>query len=62
MIEGKIADMRTRNIYIKLVDEVQSTIKIDYIYIYLNKKFNWLQKKMISALFGLEVFDGEKED
>ena len=62
MMEGKIADMRTRNIYIKLVDEVQSTIKIDYIYIYLNKKFNWLQKKMISALFGLEVFDGEKED
>ena len=62
MIEGKIADMRTRNIYIKLVDEVQSTIKIDYIYIYLNKKFNWLQKKMISALFGFKVFDGEKED
>ncbi len=39
-MEGKIADMRTRNIYIKLVDEVQSTIKIDYIYIYLNKRFN----------------------
>ena len=54
--------MCKRNIYIKLVDEVQSTIKIDYIYIYLNKKFNWLQKKMISALFGFEVFDGEKED
>lgn len=62
MIEGKIADMRTRNIYIKLVDEVQSTVKIDYIYVYLNKKFNWLQKKMVSALFGFEVFDGEKED
>lgn len=62
MIEGKIADMRTRNIYIRLVDEVQSTVKIDYIYVYLNKKFNWLQKKMISALFGFEVFDGEKED
>lgn len=61
MIEEKIADMRTRNIYIKLVDEVQSTIKIDYIYIYLNKRFNWLQKKMISALFGFEIFDGEKE-
>ena len=61
-MEGKIADMCKRNIYIKLVDEVQSTIKIDYIYIYLNKKFNWLQKKMISSLFGFEVFDGEKED
>ena len=62
MMEGKIADICKRNIYIKLVDEVQSTIKIDYIYIYLNKKFNWLQKKMISALFGFGVFDGEKED
>ena len=40
MMEGKIADMCKRNIYIKLVDEVQSTIKIDYIYIYLNKRFN----------------------
>ena len=62
MMEGKIADMSKRNIYIRLIDEVQSTIKIDYIYIYLNKKFNWLQKKMISALFGFEIFDGEKED
>lgn len=61
-MEWKIADMCKRNIYIKFVDEVQSTIKIDYIYIYLNKKFNWLQKKMISALFGFEIFDGEKED
>ena len=60
MMEGKIADMCKRNIYIKLVDEVQSTIKIDYIY--LNKKFNWLQKKMISVLFGFEIFDGEKEN
>lgn len=39
----------------------KSLVKISYILIYLDKKFNWLQKKMFKFLLGIDIEDVVKE-
>lgn len=39
----------------------KSLVKISYILIYLDKKFNWLQKKMFKLLLGIDIEDVVKE-
>lgn len=39
----------------------KSLLKISYILIYLDKKFNWLQKKMFKFLLGIDIEDVVKE-
>ena len=39
----------------------KSLLKISYILIYLDKKFNWLQKKMFKFLLGIEIEDVVEE-
>lgn len=35
----------------------KSLVKLGYIKIYLENKFNWLQKKMFKLLLGIEIKD-----
>lgn len=35
----------------------KSLVKLGYIKIYLENKFNWLQKKMFKLLLGIEIED-----
>ena len=39
----------------------KSLLKISYILIYLDKKFNWLQKRMFKFLLGIDIEDVVKE-
>ena len=39
----------------------KSLVKISYILIYLDKKFNWLQKGMFKFLLGIDIEDVVKE-
>ncbi len=51
-----------RTIVINLAEEKEkSLVKISYILIYLDKKFNWLQKKMFKFLLGIDIEDVVKE-
>ena len=51
-------ELQEREIRINLVEGKEKTLlKIDYIHIYLEKKFNWLQKRMFKVLLGVEIED-----
>ena len=51
-------ELQEREIRINLVEGKEKTLlKIDYIHIYLEKKFNWLQKRMFKFLLGVEIED-----
>ena len=39
----------------------KSLLKISYMLIYLDKKFNWLQKRMFKFLLGIDIEDVVKE-
>ena len=41
----------------QLEEKEKTLLKIDYIHIYLEKKFNWLQKRMFKFLLGVEIED-----
>ena len=40
----------------------KSLLKIGYIRIYLENKFNWLQKKMFKLLLGIEIVEKVESD
>jgi hypothetical protein len=66
MIDGsKINDFTERTVTIDFTNEKAKTLlKLGYIRIYLENKFNWLQKKMFKFLLGIELLDllkGDKE-
>lgn len=49
---------QAREIRINFVEgKEKALLKIDYIHIYLGKKFNWLQKRMFKFLLGVEIED-----
>ena len=40
----------------------KSLLKIGYIRIYLENKFNWLQKKMFKLLLGIDIVEKVESD
>ena len=51
-------DMQERTIVIDFTNgKWKSLVKLGYIKIYLENKFNWLQKKMFKLLLGIEIED-----
>ena len=51
-------DIKERTVVINFVEgKEKSLLKIGYINIYLENKFNWLQKKMFKFLLGIEIED-----
>lgn len=52
-----------RTIVINFIEgKEKSLLKIGYIIIYLENKFNWLQKKMFKLLLGIEIEDLDRSD
>ena len=55
---NKISDLQERAIDIDFTNgKWKSLVKLGYIKIYLENKFNWLQKKMFKLLLGIEIED-----
>lgn len=51
-------DLQERTIVIDFTNgKWKSLVKLGYIKIYLENKFNWLQKKMLKLLLGIEIED-----
>lgn len=51
-------DLQERTIVIDFTKgKAKSVLKLGYIRIYLENKFNWLQKKMFKLLLGIEIED-----
>ena len=51
-------DLQERTIVIDFTNgKRKSLVKLGYIKIYLENKFNWLQKKMFKLLLGIEIED-----
>jgi len=51
-------ELQERTITINFVEgKAKTLLKIGYIKIYLENKFNWLQKKMFKFLLGIEIED-----
>lgn len=51
-------ELANRKVTINFVEgKEKSLLKIGYINIYLENKFNWLQKKMFNFLLGIEIED-----
>lgn len=49
-------DLQERTIVIDFTNgKWKSLVKLGYIKIYLENKFNWLQKKMFKFLLGIEI-------
>ena len=66
MIDGnKINEFTERTVTIDFTNKKAKTLlKLGYIRVYLENKFNWLQKKMFKILLGIELEDllkGDKE-
>lgn len=56
-------ELANRKVTINFVEgKEKSLLKIGYINIYLENRFNWLQKKMFNFLLGIEIEDIEKSD
>lgn len=54
-------ELADRKVTINFVEgKEKSLLKIGYINIYLENRFNWLQKKMFNFLLGIEIEDIEK--
>lgn len=64
MIDGsKINDFTERTVTIDFTNKKAKTLlKLGYIRIYLENKFNWLQKKMFKLLLGIELEDLKDSD
>lgn len=57
----RILKYQERTIRINFVEgKEKSLLKIGYIRIYLENKFNWLQKKMFKLLLGIEIKELEE--
>ncbi len=55
---NNIRDLQERTIVIDFTNgKWKSLVKLGYIKIYLENKFNWLQKKMFKLLLGIEIED-----
>lgn len=55
---NNISDLQERTIVIDFTNgKWKSLVKLGYIKIYLENKFNWLQKKMFKLLLGIEIED-----
>lgn len=55
---NNISDLQERTIVIDFTNgKWKSLVKIGYIKIYLENKFNWVQKKMFKLLLGIEIED-----
>lgn len=53
---NNIRDLKERTIVIDFTNgKVKSLVKLGYIKIYLENKFNWLQRKMFKLLLGIEI-------
>lgn len=51
-------DLQERTLVIDFTNgKLKSLVKLGYIKIYLENKFNWLQKKMFKLLLGIEIED-----
>lgn len=51
-------DLQERTIVIDFTNgKWKSLVKLGYIKIHLENKFNWLQKKMFKLLLGIEIED-----
>lgn len=49
-------DLQERTVVIDFTNgKSKSLVKLGYIKIYLENKFNWLQKKMFKLLLGIEI-------
>ena len=58
-----LGEFQERKVIIDLVEGKENTLlKIGYIKIYLENKFNWLQKKMFKFLLGIEIEDIVRSD
>ena len=54
-------ELADRKVTINFVEgKEKSLLKIGYINIYLENRFNWLQKKMFNFLLGIEIEEIEK--
>lgn len=55
---NNIRNLQERTIIIDFTNgKLKSLVKLGYIKIYLENKFNWLQKKMFKLLLGIEIED-----
>lgn len=55
---NNIGDLQERTIVIDFTNgKWKSLVKLGYIKIYLENKFNWLQKKMFKLLLGIEIVE-----
>ena len=55
---NNISDLQGRTVVIDFTNgKWKSLVKLGYIKIYLENKFNWLQKKMFKLLLGFEIED-----
>lgn len=55
---NNISDLQGRTVVIDFTNgKWKSLVKLGYIKIYLENKFNWLQKKMFKLLLGIEIED-----
>ena len=60
---NNIGDLQERTIVIDFTNgKWKSLVKLGYIKIYLENKFNWLQKKMFKLLLGIEIVDKVESD
>lgn len=58
-----LGEFQARTVIINYVEGKEKTLlKIGYIKIYLENKFNWLQKKMFEFLLGIEIEDIVRSD
>ena len=59
----KISELQEKTVIINFVKgKEKSLLKIGYIRIYLENKFNWLQKKMFKLLLGIEIVEKVESD
>lgn len=55
---NNISDLQGRTVVIDFTNgKWKSLVKLGYVKIYLENKFNWLQKKMFKLLLGIEIED-----
>ena len=64
MIDGSIINEFTeKTVVINFVEgKAKTLLKIGYIEIHLENKFNWLQKRMFKFLLGIEIEDLKDSD
>lgn len=64
MLDGnRISEFTERTVIIDFTNKKAKTLlKLGYIKMYLENKFNWLQKKMFKFLLGIEIEDLPKGD